>query len=180
MNDCRPPRPGFLARLGFSRAALPGGEFMFVVHSMDVEYLRPARLDDELEAGARVVAARGARLVFAQRVLRLRDGDAVELVAGAGMEADGVLRLIGRHEVHVRIGDRRTHPAPPSTLHLAVAPTKQAERFEWFVEKAVEHKVLIIPGNVFSSRDTHFRLSFSAKPEQLAQGLAILRSLMTA
>lgn len=49
-----------------------------------------------------------------------------------------------------------------------------------FVEKAVEHKVLIIPGNVFSSRDTHFRLSFSAKPEQLAQGLAILRGMMTA
>ena len=74
----------------------------------------------------------------ALRVLRLRDGDAVELVDGAGIEADGVLHRIGRHEVHVRIGDRRTHPAAPTTLHLAVAPTKQAERFEWFVEKAVE------------------------------------------
>ncbi len=74
----------------------------------------------------------------ALRVLRLREGDAVELVDGAGMEADGVLHRIGRHEVHVRIGDRRTHPAPATTLHLAVAPTKQAERFEWFVEKAVE------------------------------------------
>ena len=63
-------RTEFMRRLGFAKAALLGGEFVFVVHSMDVEYLRPARLDDELEAAARVVAARGARLVFAQRVLR--------------------------------------------------------------------------------------------------------------
>lgn len=74
----------------------------------------------------------------ALRVLRLRDGDAVELVDGAGVEADGVLRLAGKHEVRVVIGSRRRHPAPRTTVHLAVAPTKQAERFEWFVEKAVE------------------------------------------
>jgi len=66
-------RTEFMRRLGFARAALLGGEFMFVVHSMEVEYLRPAQLDDELEAGARVVEARGARLVFAQRVLRGAD-----------------------------------------------------------------------------------------------------------
>ena len=63
-------RTEFMRRLGFAKAALLGGEFMFVVHSMDVQYLRPAQLDDELAAGARVVEARGARLVYAQRVLR--------------------------------------------------------------------------------------------------------------
>lgn len=63
-------RTEFMRRLGFAKAALPGGDFMFVVHSMAVEYLRPAWLDDELEAGARVLEFRGARLVFAQRVLR--------------------------------------------------------------------------------------------------------------
>ncbi len=74
----------------------------------------------------------------ALRVLRLRDGDRVELVDGAGMEALGVLRLTGRQEVQVVISDRRVLPGPRTALHLAVAPTKQAERFEWFVEKAVE------------------------------------------
>lgn len=63
-------RTEFMRRLGFAKAALLGGEFMFVVHSMEVEYLHPALLDDELEATARLLEARGARLVFAQRVLR--------------------------------------------------------------------------------------------------------------
>jgi len=47
-----------------------------------------------------------------------------------------------------------------------------------FVEKAIANNVLIIPGKVFSARDTHFRLSFAQKDEVLAEGLGILRSLM--
>lgn len=49
-----------------------------------------------------------------------------------------------------------------------------------FAERAVEQRVLIIPGNVFSARGTHFRLSFSAAPPRLAEGLAVLRRLMGA
>jgi len=48
-----------------------------------------------------------------------------------------------------------------------------------FVERAIERSVLIIPGRVFSRRDTHFRLSFATRPEMLVEGLQILRSLMT-
>jgi aspartate/methionine/tyrosine aminotransferase len=47
-----------------------------------------------------------------------------------------------------------------------------------FVEKAIARSVLVIPGKVFSTRDTHFRLSFAAKEETLAKGLGILRELM--
>jgi aspartate aminotransferase/aminotransferase len=46
-----------------------------------------------------------------------------------------------------------------------------------FVQKAIDRNVLIIPGNVFSSRDTHFRLSYATSDEKLEQGLAILREL---
>jgi len=49
-----------------------------------------------------------------------------------------------------------------------------------FVERAIERSVLVIPGKVFSRRDTHFRLSFATKPEMLEEGLTILRELMTA
>jgi aspartate/methionine/tyrosine aminotransferase len=48
-----------------------------------------------------------------------------------------------------------------------------------FVHQAIERGVLIIPGNVFSHRDTHFRLSFAAPEPKLKAGLAILRELMT-
>jgi aspartate aminotransferase/aminotransferase len=48
-----------------------------------------------------------------------------------------------------------------------------------FVHRAIERGVLVIPGNVFSRRDTHFRLSFAAPEAKLKAGLAILRELMT-
>jgi aspartate/methionine/tyrosine aminotransferase len=49
-----------------------------------------------------------------------------------------------------------------------------------FVERAIDRRVLVIPGGVFSRRDTHFRLSFATKPSVLAEGLGILRDLMVA
>ena len=46
-----------------------------------------------------------------------------------------------------------------------------------FVAKAIENNVLIIPGNVFSERDTHFRISYATTDEKLAKGCDILCSL---
>lgn len=47
-----------------------------------------------------------------------------------------------------------------------------------FVEQAIERNVLIIPGKVFSRRDTHFRLSFAVADKVLGEGLEILADLM--
>ncbi|HUU58539.1 MAG TPA: aminotransferase class I/II-fold pyridoxal phosphate-dependent enzyme [Phycisphaerae bacterium] len=46
-----------------------------------------------------------------------------------------------------------------------------------FVEKAIRSNVLIIPGNVFSARNTHFRLSYATSDEKLRRGLEILTNL---
>ena len=46
-----------------------------------------------------------------------------------------------------------------------------------FVGKAIENNVLIIPGNVFSERDTHFRISYATTDEKIAKGCDILCSL---
>jgi len=46
-----------------------------------------------------------------------------------------------------------------------------------FVTRAVENNVLIIPGKVFSTRDTHFRISYATSDEKLARGLEILANL---
>ena len=46
-----------------------------------------------------------------------------------------------------------------------------------FVARAIENNVLIIPGNVFSERDTHFRISYATTDERLRQGCEILNSL---
>ena len=46
-----------------------------------------------------------------------------------------------------------------------------------FVTKAIKHNVLVIPGNVFSEKDTHFRISFATTNEKILQGAEILRNL---
>lgn len=46
-----------------------------------------------------------------------------------------------------------------------------------FVEKAIANNVLIIPGSVFSEKDTHFRISFATSDDQLKKGVDILNSL---
>ena len=46
-----------------------------------------------------------------------------------------------------------------------------------FVTKAIASNVLIIPGNVFSDRDTHFRISYATSDEKLAKGCEILCGL---
>jgi aspartate aminotransferase len=46
-----------------------------------------------------------------------------------------------------------------------------------FVARAIERNVLVIPGNVFSDRDTHFRISYATTDERLRQGCEILCTL---
>ena len=49
-----------------------------------------------------------------------------------------------------------------------------------FAERAVERNVLIIPGQVFSRRDTHLRISYAAPDETLRAGLEVLCEMMHA
>ena len=46
-----------------------------------------------------------------------------------------------------------------------------------FVARAIEAGVLVIPGNVFSERDTHFRISYAADRATLERGLEVLDRL---
>jgi aspartate/methionine/tyrosine aminotransferase len=48
-----------------------------------------------------------------------------------------------------------------------------------FVARAIEHELLIIPGNIFSRRDTHFRISYAASDETIERGLEVLLRLAT-
>jgi aspartate/methionine/tyrosine aminotransferase len=47
-----------------------------------------------------------------------------------------------------------------------------------FIEKCLEKSVLVIPGNVFSRNDTHFRLSYATDERNLERGLEALVGLM--
>jgi 16S rRNA (uracil1498-N3)-methyltransferase len=75
----------------------------------------------------------------ALRVLRLRDGDPILLVDGKGTTAGARLIMQGRHECLAEVVARQQHALErKARVHLAVAPTKQIDRFEWMLEKCTE------------------------------------------
>jgi aspartate aminotransferase/aminotransferase len=49
-----------------------------------------------------------------------------------------------------------------------------------FVARSIAKELLVIPGGIFSGRDTHFRISFAASEETIERGLEILRDLIRA
>lgn len=75
----------------------------------------------------------------AAHVLRMQVGDRIGLLDGQGTRAEAELVEVTKKRVVARITARVHSPAERSArIHIAVAPTKQSERIEWFVEKAVE------------------------------------------
>ncbi len=86
-------RTEFMRALGFGKAYVFNRDLMFVVRDVALRYALPAKLDDELQATARIVRARAASLVFHQRVLR---GDEV-LSAG-----DIVIACVDRNALKPR------------------------------------------------------------------------------
>ncbi len=46
-----------------------------------------------------------------------------------------------------------------------------------FAEAAAEHNVLVIPGNIFSGQDTHFRISYATSNDMIRRGCEVLRRL---
>lgn len=73
------------------------------------------------------------------RVLRMKAGDEVLFTDGMGWFYEGVL---SRADARSCIADlttrRKGADADGFGIHIAIGPTKQADRTEWFVEKATE------------------------------------------
>ena len=75
----------------------------------------------------------------AANVLRMQVGDRIGLLDGIGKRAEAELVEVSKKRVLARITSQETSAAERTArIHIAVAPTKQSERIEWFVEKAVE------------------------------------------
>lgn len=78
------------------------------------------------------------------RVLRLKNGDRVALLDGRG--GTFVARIIDDHPKRclLEVESREHEERPIKEIHVAVAPTKNMDRMEWFVEKATELGVTTI------------------------------------
>jgi aspartate/methionine/tyrosine aminotransferase len=77
-----------------------------------------------------------------------------------------VEKLSGKFEIVTPGGAFYIFPKAPADMTASA-----------FVTRAIQNNVLIIPGNVFSERDTHFRVSYATTDEKLARGCEILCSI---
>jgi 16S rRNA (uracil1498-N3)-methyltransferase len=75
----------------------------------------------------------------AARVLRLHKGDKVELVDGKGTRA--VAEISDDHPKHCFLHileKKQENTGRNFSLHIAIAPPKNSDRLEWFIEKSTE------------------------------------------
>ena len=72
------------------------------------------------------------------RVLRKKVGDSLSITNGKGIIFEGKIVDPSLQACKVEITECEKSIEPMYTLHIAVAPTKNMDRFEWFLEKATE------------------------------------------
>lgn len=72
------------------------------------------------------------------KVMRHRVGDTVFVSDGCGKRYECKIADANARGCMLEIVKCEELPEPTYSLHMAVAPTKNIDRFEWFVEKAVE------------------------------------------
>jgi 16S rRNA (uracil1498-N3)-methyltransferase len=97
------------------------------------------------------------------RVLRLNRGDTIDVTDGKGGLYRAALDSTDAGDCRLVVSDV-IHPPDPWTgfVEIAVAPTKNYERMEWFVEKAVEIGI-----NRISFINCRFSERHEIKPERI-------------
>lgn len=73
-----------------------------------------------------------------QNALRKTSGDTIHFTDGKGTIYEAEIVSSSKKLIETHIISRSIKPVPTPRLHIAVAPTKNIDRIEWFVEKATE------------------------------------------
>ncbi len=98
------------------------------------------------------------------------DVDQTDTVLQYEKRRDMVLNALRQHtNVATPGGAFYVYPEVPESLGITA---------QQFVERGIEKNILTIPGNVFSQRDTHFRISYATEETALARGVEILCDLL--
>jgi aspartate aminotransferase/aminotransferase len=102
-----------------------------------------------------------------QAGLAALDVDMSDYVASYSRKRDRVIEKLSPHfELTMPGGAFYAFPKVPT-----------GETATQFVQRAIARELLIIPGNVFSERDTHFRISYACADDMLDRGLNLLIEL---
>ena len=75
------------------------------------------------------------------KVLRKKVGDQIQLVDGKGTYYFAVLTSVEKNRCTFSLSNSEAENKKEYHIHIAIAPTKNQDRVEWFVEKAIEFGV---------------------------------------
>ena len=184
-----------LAELARERRVLLLSDEVYRVFCYDTPFCSPAEFNDEVvvfDGFSKAYGMTGWRMGFAhgpkrliEEMIKLQQFSFVcapSMVQHAGVVAwdydvSGIVADYRRKRDRVYEGLRQRYEMvkPSGAFYLfAKAPWGTATEF---VAEAIHNNLLIIPGNVFSRRDSHFRLSYAAAERTIDRGLEILNRL---
>jgi 16S rRNA (uracil1498-N3)-methyltransferase len=126
----------------------------------------------------------GSEVHHMSKVLRMKVGEEVILLDGKGRLVRAEIKELKKDRGRFRVLDDLPSWDKPSGLHIAMAPTKNMDRMEWFLEKAVEMGLgsLSLIGTQRSERnkvrmDRLDRIAVSAMKQSLRTYLPHLESI---
>ncbi len=74
----------------------------------------------------------------AVRVLRLNEGDFIFIIDGKGRKILAKIKIADKKKLIYSIESEETESKPAVDIHIAIAPTKNNDRFSFFLEKVTE------------------------------------------
>ena len=92
------------------------------------------------------------------QVLRMKEGEKIQLTNGKGYLLTAEITTAHKKSTEVTIVEKLEIPPPPNKITIAISFIKNANRFEWFLEKATEIGITdIVPIICHRTEKTHFR-----------------------
>jgi 16S rRNA (uracil1498-N3)-methyltransferase len=118
------------------------------------------------------------------KVLRKNEGDEIRITDGLGHFYDAVITKADFRECGFTVAKTTAENPKNFSIHIAIAPTKNADRLEWFVEKATElgiDKITILDTKhterTFLKKDRLQKVAISAMKQSLKATLPVIEAL---
>ncbi len=184
-----------LAKLAAERGVLLMSDEVYRVFCYDQPFVSPAEFNEDalvFDGFSKAYGMTGWRLGFAhgprrliEEMIKLQQFTFVcapSMVQHAGVAAwdYDVSAIVAdyrrkRDRIHEGLKDRYELVRPEGAFYaFPKAPHGSGSDF---VTEAIRSNLLLIPGNVFSKHDSHFRLSYAADERTLERGIEILKRI---
>jgi 16S rRNA (uracil1498-N3)-methyltransferase len=118
------------------------------------------------------------------KVLRHKSGDSIHITDGKGYFYTGIIQTADQRQCEFSISEKVQEPARDFSIHIAISPTKNAERLEWFVEKVTEFGVDSITPidcrhteRTFLKKERLVKVAISAMKQSLKAKLPVISDL---